>query len=475
MTRGFAHSDPATRFRVGEGEYDESTNPSNGWRCPEQGEGYESEGITIEHRTVYRVPDENLDTLKGKIEHLNKRARRLHLRPIELRVTGQEDCPMVRLPQGGPQPVERQPGDIPTGAKIVGYRRYHFVEIDGEAPVLNGWKFVATLQHVHGEENGNGPMSVIRAVPGEEVPVQYRSADAWTCDHCHKRIQRRDTYLVRNVTTDEYKQVGSNCLKDFLGHADPHALATYAELLGIANELLEGSGAESGFGGDARFVDLQSFLSFTALAIRLDGWVSRKAVRENPNAGSATADRAEELMFPRGSTSVEDRHEPDANDITLADETLAWTATLQDQDANSLNDYLYNLRVVTASPVLERRSLGLAASAVYVYMRQQEKLAERRATQATVANSEFIGTVGEKIEVTATLTLALPIQTDFGASTLYKFVTPDGNLIVWFSSGQGTDAEIGTMLRVRGTVKRHETRDGIKQTSITRAKVTTTF
>ncbi len=45
------------------------------------------------------------------------------------------------------------------------------------------------------------------------------------CDYCKKDwIVRRDTYIVKN-DKGEIRQIGSNCLSDFLGHPNPTRIA----------------------------------------------------------------------------------------------------------------------------------------------------------------------------------------------------------------------------------------------------------
>ena len=59
-------------------------------------------------------------------------------------------------------------------------------------------------------------------------------------------------------------------------------------------------------------------------------------------------------------------------------------------------------------------------------------------------------------------------ETIYGMTHLYKFVTVDGNVLVWFASSM---IDIDDVHKLKGTVKDHTERDGIKQTVITRCKV----
>ena len=103
------------------------------------------------------------------------------------------------------------------------------------------------------------------------LPEQYRHAKNTTCDHCNVNRYRRDTFVVHNDETKEFKQIGSTCLKDFFGH-DPAKIAKMAELLGYAYEC--GKAGEHFVGGDLRYIELQSYLEHTAAMVRKHGWIS---------------------------------------------------------------------------------------------------------------------------------------------------------------------------------------------------------
>jgi len=418
---------------------------------------------------TYRIPETNLGGLQVRIEALNKRAHRLDLEPIAIAVTGHEDVPLV---QAGRQLREDPGADADT---VIAYRRYHFVDISGQDPVLNGWRFVATLQHL-AAHNGEEPQSIINVVPGAEIPEAYRTADPLDCDHCRRRIARRDTYLVESIETGEHKQVGSTCLRDFLGHSDPHALANYAEALIEAAALAAAAEDEGWMGGGGSAPDhleVRTFLHYTARAIREWGWRSRSKARDE--GGDATADAALDLMFPtRGGRQSEELDPPNDGDKARADEALEWARCLRESD--DLDDYRHNLRVIANSGVMEWRNAGLVASMIASFEYEREPRAER----APIAGSEYVGEIGQRIEFHGKVIGLLPLAGTYGPLTLVKFLTGDGNLLVWFATGdplaKGADGAsfelgFGETYEVKARVKGHGEREGIKQTVVTRAKV----
>ena len=64
--------------------------------------------------------------------------------------------------------------------------RYLYVTVEGERPAVDGWNFIATIDHTEAsaDEAGNVTGNLIKSVPGAgEIPVSYRSARP-ICDHC---------------------------------------------------------------------------------------------------------------------------------------------------------------------------------------------------------------------------------------------------------------------------------------------------
>ena len=112
--------------------------------------------------------------------------------------------------------------DVKDENGYVHAERFVIVECEGTAKI-HGWRFVATVDHT---EKGN----IIRKMTDDiEVPERYRTSEP-ICEHCHSRRHRKDTYIVYNEKTDEFKQVGSTCLCDFTGGLSAEVAASYISL-----------------------------------------------------------------------------------------------------------------------------------------------------------------------------------------------------------------------------------------------------
>lgn len=294
-----------------------------------------------ETQTIFRIPAENLPKFEAQIAKLSRRSEKLVGLPIKPFVFGYED---KKLSDGR-------------------LHRVFEVMLTAETPVIDGWTFVARIDH--SQEAGN----LLRAVPnlGVAIPEHFRQAEP-CCDHCQVRRYRRDTFLLHHAETGAFKQVGHTCLIDFFGH-DVSRVAKYAEILGYAEACARGG--EQFVGGDLRFIEVEAFLHHCAAAVRVEGrFVSRKTAMNSVDEVLPTASRAHHTMFPTPRRPVPEDERPTDADKALAAEALAWALALGDQP--QLSDYEHNLLVIARSPMMEYRAEGLAASIIGSYLRRQE-------------------------------------------------------------------------------------------------------
>ena len=83
--------------------------------------------------------------------------------------------------------------------------------------------------------------------------------------------------------------------------------------------------------------------------------------------------------------------------------------------------------------------------------------------------SEFVGEIGERLDLMLTVDRALPIDSNFGHSTMHIFKDAADNIYTWTTAAK-TLVE-GNTYHIRGTVKDHRTYKATKQTILTRCSV----
>lgn len=84
--------------------------------------------------------------------------------------------------------------------------------------------------------------------------------------------------------------------------------------------------------------------------------------------------------------------------------------------------------------------------------------------------SNFVGAVGDKVNMTLRLARVSGFESCFGYTSVYTFEDDRHNKIVW-KTGKSIGHEVGDVITVSGTIKEHNEYRGEKQTVLTRCKV----
>lgn len=392
----------------------------------------------------YMIPSRNFGELEFKIAKLNKRATKLNIPAIVLTVVATHEKEI--RPEGG----------LPFT------RRYFEVAIDGVAPKLAGWTFLGTLEHT---DHGN----ILRSVPGSEIPESYRTAKR-VCDHCATIRNRKDTYIVQS-DDGSVKQVGHNCVADFLGHTDPNHIARMAQFL---RDLQSAGGDEDSFGGfgggGLRTEASAYFCAMVSAVIKIEGWMSATKAREQ-GFGETTSGTAWAHCFPTAQFMELLKRDgkklivPSDEDYALAKDAIEYARTMDTPD-----QYTGNLKIAALNEFVGARGTGLLASLVPFYQRKMAKEIEYKKRMSTMSESNYFGTVGKREIFELTVVGENTFDTQFGTTSLYRMRDNAGNVAVWFTSSGSL--EVGKTYKIKGTVKEHKLyKDTIKQTVLSRCKI----
>jgi len=407
---------------------------------------------------VFEVNDVGLAYIQREVERLNKKAKRLGMNPLSLKVVGKK---------------EQKTGD---GEVIV----RHQIKLDGKSPVIEGYEFIANIEHT---EAGN----IINVSPDastKTLPEEYRTTNA-TCDHCHTKRDRNNTFVFLEKKTGAFKRVGRSCLKNYFPDTDPKALLAYAATLekllsaAVGAEDMGWDDSGGGRGSPNRYYDAHDFFVFICLAYLMQGkYVSKSKARQNLDGDAgpkvSTADLAMNLRFNG------DKDEQLAKEIRnlypkaeeLAAKIEDWKET-KDWDAMALvkpelANYFNNMKVIANSSAIQYKNAGYHASLIGMYLRDEMEGVQREKDKAKA----YVGKVGEKLLIDLTVKLARPFYSAYGAGMMYIFNDLAGNEIVYFASkDMGLDSN--ETYKIQATVKQHQVSkyNGAPQTIITRAKI----
>jgi hypothetical protein len=333
----------------------------------------------------------------------------------------------------------------------------HRTTIGGQAPSYQGWTFLAALDW---EPDGT---LITRTAPGTDEIIDRSALAPGACDHCRSARYRKSCYLVRNDATGETKQVGSTCIKDFLGWSGK---AVFISTDGIAEE----DGGEFGWGaGGMPEYTVETVLAAAWAIIQLQGsYVPSSA------PGTPTRHLVEMALCPGGSQGSK-RQKFSAKTAKTAAASPAQAVIIRDYLLSdkfpAVSEYAVNLRTLLAAETVTPRSFGYLCSAPQAWARATDRDLRRAAERDEITNEHF-GTVKERVELTVRIKTIRYAEHEFGVTTIYKLLTSTGHLVTWFSSRAtlGHEAD-GTTWKIKATVKGHDEYEGMKSTVITRAAV----
>jgi hypothetical protein len=396
---------------------------------------------------IYVIPESKLRAFEVALARIGRKARKLGFEAPGF-VVGKTVVRSISL---------RMEHDGPSlEARLVICRE---VTLTG-APtvVLDGWSFVATLEHISGDK---GEGTLVHTLPGESVPQRFHSARG-ECGHCKASRNRNETFVLRHED-GTYIQVGRQCVEDFLGGHSAELVAQIFQSKIYANDLAKSFADPDGWlsgnsGGSPRlYADLSAFMPLAAQIVLEHGYVTRAASENSGGTVRATADRASDAYYGRGE-AVEVTEEAEA----LADRALEWAKGLSDE-AVAGSEYMHNVREMAVQGVLSTRHIGLAASIITAY---QKAVAPKFGEGST-----YVGAVGDKLTVALTVHRVTEVS-GFGTyhtyTPAYLHIMCDaaGNVFTWKASG--TKLDEGKAYVLRGTVKRHSDYKGTAQTVLTR-------
>jgi len=397
---------------------------------------------------IFEIPMVNLEGFLKSIKKLQNRADKLEF--AKIKVTIGQTIIKHKTTEGG------------FREKV----QYVEVFVDGTAPIIDGWMFVAALEF--SSEFG----MLIKKIPNVDktIPEKYLidNGDAYLCEHCEHKRKRNKAYIVINIETDEWKQVGSSCVKDFTGHVTPTRLASYWKMLQQVEEFSEEyekmSHEEIGIYG------LVEYISHVSALIKRIGYTSKKKANEEglePTTQTIKKwyrykELRQDPLFSRREELFE-KLSVDQSDIDLAEKVIEYMTKLDD-DICFKNEYMMNLRNIAKAGTVPRYHTGFAASMISTYERNTKRDIEIEGTEYYPAE------VNTKIAVNDVILVdKRGFNGSFGPSTIYTF-KKDKMVFIWFTSTY-KKMELGETCNIKGAIKKFQEYRGIKQTVLGRIKI----
>lgn len=349
-------------------------------------------------------------------------------------------------------------------------RYYTFVDADVEGTAkINDWEFIATME-IYPQGN------VIRKYNTEiDVPDRFIHTEN-VCEHCNSKRFRNNLYIIHNVETDEWKQVGKNCLALYTHGLNAEYVAAWMDCV----TELEDYNGHSGIHGN-EMIDIREVIGFAAEVIDVIGY--RNADKELPTrvfvrdmlARDPSYDRIKWMnksLMAIGSPKrfqISDFYKKETEE--RVEKIIEYYKDLEDN-----SEFVRNIKLMIEIGKVTYRSLGYVCYMPEGYRRAQIKAeerrleAEKRKTEREAEVNGHFGEIGERFkDVKVKKMVCLSVrETMYGISYFTKIVAEDGRVFYWSGSGFIQDRDIDT---VSFTIKSHDHYKDIDQTKVTRCKI----
>lgn len=336
------------------------------------------------------------------------------------------------------------------------------IDITGEYKIP-GWIFVASLEWIP-----EARTNLIKRVDSNlEIPANYLSST--DCEHCHSNRDRKYTVVIYNEKTKEFKQVGKQCVKDYIG-ADVEDYLSYLSLFTSMTQWFNSLPKEGHNKEDSVF-KVNDILAQTIEEVNHHGYVSQQTIANwyDKNGYDCemcplekTSSQVYKIMNKLTGCSSYELVRPS---YEVTNETWNRVESIKHfiKELVDNNDYIHNIKALVESEYADNSKLGLVVSSVGYYSR--ETAAREAAEKESI--SEYIGDIGDKIEFTSKPVVVSSFENEYGVSILYKFIDNE-NVIIW-RTNKYLDPEVA--YKIKATIKEHSDFRNVKQTVITRGKI----
>lgn len=341
------------------------------------------------------------------------------------------------------------------------YFKFILIEVDGTAKIDN-WECIAVLEN---HEIGN----IIRRINTEiDVPERFKHTDN-ICEHCNSKRQRNNLYVIHNVQTDEWKQVGGSCLRLYTGGLSMEYVAAYMDGIMALEE-------NDGIFGAGRKVyhSVNDVLSYAVEIIGKTGYFNAQSnlptkvlvnwCLYNP-IYKAIEIINHDLMEARMDVWFDHKDFHKENTYSVVEEIIDYYKNLEDN-----SEFVHNVQVMLNEGYVQSRNVGFLCYLPEGYAKHIQKEAKK----AQRIETEYFGEVGKryKDKVIKFVNLVTSWETQWGCTCIYKITLEDGSVLTWKTNNGLYLDRNEDFDKITFTVKEHKEYKGEKQTEVTRCKVT---
>jgi len=397
----------------------------------------------------FRITEDQLTKLNKDIVKFNKIADKLNCAHATLTT---KDVSLATDPHHKVNTIKDMSWHLPQ-------IKFFDCELSSETVVAGDYEFIGVIEYYKNKDE-----VTFVTLSNNNIPEEY-SNSLPTCDHCNTKRKRNTTFVLRSKVDGSTVQVGSTCLRDFLGYDASDLIRALRFMTKFSNVVAHylyaplTTTAGKFHDKQKRQYGVREILMLTNAVIRIFGYHTAKSETHVPTS-QVVAKMCEEPDSKEGAFWLNKVNENrlDMTDSTMANEVVKWA-----NEDSSNNDYMYNVRsCLNAGTVTEFR-FGILCSAVGSFRAAMLKKIEN----ASMYSDAYLGTVGKRQEFEVKCIDTKVIDSHYGTTILYTMIDTDNNVLTWFST---SDLEIpkDRFMKIKGTVKKHQVFNDIKQTVLSR-------
>lgn len=329
---------------------------------------------------------------------------------------------------------------IQTGTTFAEVSYYEFFM---ETIKIGNYTPVAILKHNYDGNTTNNTVTLIdNQLKGNDAPACWWTVDGF-CDDCKDKYKRQTTIILLDNDTDEYKQVGTSCVKKYTGIDCRDIISVYGDVTEFVNQdIYVDNKYLADYSVNVRLT--RDYLASCISLIKSEGYVKFSTNYDE-------------------TTKIKGYHNKDKVSqecYDIADDVINYFSSL---DINNIDDFARNVKSKLANKYSSVS--GFVAYAYVLYKKLNEKANEQHSN----SNSNYVGEIGEKIAFDGTVVKSISTVSNYGQLYINIFKDNNGNVFVWKTTTKSFDSDI--KVQVSGTIKDHKEYNGQKQTILTRAKV----
>lgn len=358
--------------------------------------------------TMYTLTDEAFNSFCDKIEKINKKIAKNGMSGFTVTL-------------------------INTHFKKIanGYIKIITFSVTSELPMVSHYTFLGYIDH---KEH-----MVVGYHPFDFEPFKNRTV----CDHCNGNRVRNKTFIILDTLTNDIKQIGSSCVKEYIGY-DCDTIINHCEWFHKIHHVIKTNDNTLSGNTPVQYLDVNDVLVTAEKVINTYGFVKTSLPNSTSYVVKDVLINKSEYSFNTTSCHTED------------------IISFIDSRGGCNNTFYTNCLTMVKQGYCHVKYVGYLCAAVHTFLQSLKPVMGE--------NTEFYGYPNDTIKNIQVTVIDKKVIVGEFTSTMYS-LKKDNHIFVWFNY-KNFDANIGDTLHIiKAKIKNHKTYKNINQTIINHVKM----